>query len=143
MPDEEFEKLINGAEQIGKGTDRIVFAVQGRTDLVIKDSQLPLHHGNFTEWTVWHALEKMTQEVTDNVPNTELRHHFARCFAISHSARFLMMERLRPLQSGDPFQQFVATLPSWLNDKKPSALGRTAQAVSRCSTTARSIFTKC
>ncbi|ANL11969.1 MULTISPECIES: hypothetical protein [unclassified Rhizobium] len=128
VPDEEFERLIDRDEQIGnKGTSRIVFAVHGRSDLVIKESHQPFHHSNFVEWTVWYAIQKMADpEIMGNEPNSELRQQFAQCFAISHSARFLMMERLLPLELGEA-QQFIPKLPSWLNDRKPSALGKTAQ----------------
>ncbi|ANL87046.1 hypothetical protein [Rhizobium phaseoli] len=128
VPDEEFEKLIDRGGPIGKeGGSRIAFAVQGRSDLVIKESYRPFHHGNFTEWTVWCALQTMAQDIMGTVPNGELRLQFAPCFAISHSARFVMMERLLPLDSRDPLEEFVKKLPSWLNDKKPSAIGKTAQ----------------
>ncbi|KQX38193.1 hypothetical protein ASD04_11270 [Devosia sp. Root436] len=126
MTDAEFEALIDrNSPSLGKGGSRLVHAALGRDDLVIKESLQPFPSGNFTEWTVWNAVEKMAEDIMGNQQNTDLLTLFARCFSISQNGRYLMMERLLPLEPTDrvPMTKF----PQWLTDKKPNAFGRTAE----------------
>lgn len=119
--DQLFEDLIDFSDEVGTGTTRNVFGVKGTPDFVIKESCKPFHHGNFVEWTVWQAVQKMAEDIMGNQPNPQLLELFARAVAISHSAKFLLMERLQPLDDFDPTQ--LQKFPPWLNDRKPSAFG--------------------
>lgn len=123
-PDHEFETLIDRMQPlVGEGTQRRVYVVDGIDDIVIKESKGPFHHSNFVEWTVWRALETMREEISGNVPNPELIDLFAPCVAISHSAKFLVMKRFDGPITADEIT--MSGLPFWLNDKKPSAFGKT------------------
>jgi len=121
VEDRLLEDLIDFGDQVGKGTTRMVFSVKGAPDFVIKESYLPFHHGNFVEWTVWNAVQKMAEDIVGHERNTKLRALFAETVAISQSAKFLLMERLGPLKDLDPNE--LKKFPHWLNDQKPSAFG--------------------
>lgn len=123
QPDHEFESAIDRTTLIGEGTSRLVYPVKGRENVVIKESKGPFHHANFVEWTIWHSLLKMGEDILGNEPNEELRHRFATCFSISYSAKFIMMERLEKLEP--PYHPTPGMFPEWLNDKKASAFGKT------------------
>ena len=118
-PDHEFESLINRAELLGEGTGRRVYSAVGATDVVIQESKGPFHVGNFSEWIVWNALERMGEDIIGNEPNAELKRLFAKCVSISYSAKYLMMERLRRLDASDGPPR--DRLPFWMNDRKPNA----------------------
>ncbi|MDR7038800.1 hypothetical protein J2X36_003571 [Methylobacterium sp. BE186] len=122
--DDEFVSLIDREAPLGEGTGRRVYAVIGCTDVVIKESKAPFHYANFVEWTVWNALVRMGEDIIGNRPNADLKQLFAECFSISHSAKYLMMERLQKFEAGDAPP--LTRLPFWTNDKKPSAFGKTA-----------------
>lgn len=126
-PDHEFESIVDRNNLIGEGTERRVYAVVDSGDVVVKESKGPLHHSNFVEWIVWNALKRMEDPITDNEPNAELQNLFSPCHSISHSGRFLMMERLQKLEASDKVP--LAHLPTWLNDRKPTAFGRTGKGV--------------
>ncbi len=127
VADDEFEEIIDRTEVIGKGSERSVFGVRECSGFVIKESLGPFHSANFIEWIVWTALVKMEKDITDNTPNPELQNYFCRCYAISHSARYLLMERGQKVENID--QSWISKLPSWLNDKKPSAFVITADNI--------------
>lgn len=122
--DELFESTMDRTEVVGQGTSRCVYGVRGTKDFVIKESKGPFHQSNFVEWIVWNAVTKMKDDIMGSEPNYELGNLFAGCFAISHSARYLMMERLNPISTRKdiPLNKFLR----WLNDKKPSAFGAAA-----------------
>jgi len=124
-PDYEFESAIDRNAQIGEGTGRRVYAVENCKSAVIKESKGPFHYSNFVEWIVWTALHEMGEEIMGNEKNEDLKHRFAACLSISHSARFLMMERLEELDVTDTIP--MQTFPMWLNDKKSNAFGKTAE----------------
>ncbi|WP_216665217.1 hypothetical protein [Pseudoruegeria sp. HB172150] len=113
--------MIDLNDEVGIGTTRKVFGVKGASDLVIKESHKPFHYSNFVEWTVWHAVLEMAKDIIGNETNPQLQSHFARAVAISNSAKFLVMERLQPVNYLDQTQ--LRNFPSWLNDRKPSAFG--------------------
>ncbi|MHA6731962.1 hypothetical protein [Devosia sp. A369] len=123
QPDAAFEGVISRDDFVGEGQTRKVFGVVGYADVVIKESKAAYPDANFTEWTVWHALVKMQEDILGNEPNAELRLLFAQCFAISETGRFLMMERLTKLEIEDPHPA-GHKFPLWLNDKKKSAFGK-------------------
>lgn len=121
VEDQSLVDLIDLDDEVGIGTTRKVFGVKGAPDLVIKESYKPFHYGNFVEWTVWHAVLKMAEDIMGNETNPQLQSHFARAVAISNSAKFLIMERLQPVSDLDHTQ--LRKFPGWLNDRKPSAFG--------------------
>lgn len=127
-PDHEFESRVDWQTQIGRGTTRHVYGVLGDEALVIKRSIGPFYQGNHVEWIVWNAIERMAGSdlPMGETQNEKLQHLFARCTAISFSGRYLMMERLH---SGGIKHDFYASLPGWLNDKKPSAVGISADGL--------------
>lgn len=118
------EDLIDFSNELGTGTTRRVYGVKGTPDFVIKQSHAPFHYSNFVEWTVWHAINEMAEDIMGNEPNPQLLELFARVVAISHSAEFLLMERLQPLK--DPTLLQLRDFPDWLNDRKPNAFGLTS-----------------
>jgi hypothetical protein len=123
--DDELERLVNRNNKLGEGGARCVYAVLDRPHLVITESKGLFHSSNFVEWTVWCALKKMADDIMGNERNLELQNLFASCFAISHSARFLVMERLGELDNADVL--VPSKYPDWLNDKKRSAFGKTEE----------------
>ncbi|WP_159099636.1 hypothetical protein [Alloyangia pacifica] len=123
VEDQILKNLIDFNNELGTGTTRRVYGVKGSQDFVIKQSHRPFHYSNFVEWTVWHAVDKMAEDILGNEANLQLLELFARTAAISHSAEFLIMERLQPLKDPDRLQ--LGGFPDWLNDRKPSAFGLT------------------
>lgn len=121
IEDQQLADLIDFGDEVGKGTTRKVYGVKGAPDLVIKESYQPFHHGNFVEWIVWQAVQKMAGDIIGNERNPELHGLFAQALAISHSGKFLLMERLHPLDDFPP--DVTRKFPGWLNDRKPSAFG--------------------
>lgn len=120
VEDQQLADLIDFDDEVGKGTTR-VYGVKGAQDFVIKESYLPFHHGNFVEWIVWSAVQKMADDIIGNKRNPELRGMFAQALAISYSGKFLLMERLYPSDDFPP--RWKSEFPDWLNDRKPSAFG--------------------
>lgn len=114
--------LIDFEDKVGKGNTREVFGVVGAPDLVIKRSHVSFHYSNFVEWTIWNAVKKMADDdIMGHEPNPDFVKIFAEVHAISHSAEFLLMERLQPLS--DTRAILRKNFPNWLNDIKPSAFG--------------------
>jgi hypothetical protein len=122
VKDENLQNLVDLKDDVGRGSTREVFGVVGAPDLVIKRSHVPFHYSNFVEWTIWNAVQGMTaDDIMGHVPNPSLIKIFAKVLAISHSAEFLLMERLQPLS--DTSAILHSKFPKWLSDKKPSAFG--------------------
>ena len=122
VQDEVLKNLVAAEDEVGRGSTREVFGVFGAPDLVIKRSHVSFHYSNFVEWTIWNAVQKMTSDdKMGHVPNPCLIKFFATVLANSHSAEFLLMERLQAL--GDTSAIRHSKFPKWLNDKKPSAFG--------------------
>ena len=76
-------------------------------------SRSPLHASNWTEWNLWNQ-----------VAETHLTNVMGRCFAISESGQYLVMERLDDLKPND--KENPVSCPSWVTDRKPSAFGLSA-----------------
>jgi hypothetical protein len=91
-----------------RGQTRIVYAVAGDDDWVIKESRSDSHASNVNEWKVWTELH-----------GTEMADLFAECRAVSTSRRYLIMRRLEPEIGNAP----KPALPDWLTDRKVSGLG--------------------
>jgi hypothetical protein len=103
--DSYFEKLC--AEQFNEGQHRTVHDAVGLPNVVMKVAR-DSHISNWCEYLVSTSLEGQLTQVK-----------VAKVLSISASGKFLIMERLPDLdRSLDG-----VVLPSWLNDKKPSAFG--------------------
>jgi hypothetical protein len=122
--DEELERDFPKGELIGSGTSRDVYAVAGRDDIVVKQMNRPFPMPNMVEWLVWQALLEMVEGTGDTEPNPTLHMSFAKCYTISQTGKFLVMERLTPLAKHEVFERGRDAFPFWLNDVKPSALGK-------------------
>ncbi len=121
-PDDEFEKWIDRTKQLGQGTTRTVYEMHGDDTVVIKEMRYPLPRANLIEWIVWEAVQRMAEDIMGTTPNLSMQNLFAKCYSISASGKFLIMERLSPLEKGDEFHR--AKFPDWLNDVKPAAFGK-------------------
>lgn len=119
MPDAEIERHIDRDSGYVEGTTRRVFGVNGDPETIIKEAKV-FHLANMIEWIVWYSLVKMGEDIVGNTTNTSLINSFGRCWAISTSGKYLVMERLYDLSPDDK----VPNTPVWLNDRKRSAFGR-------------------
>ena len=123
-PDSFFED--NLGKFIAKGTSREVYEFSGDDSSVIKKVHLPSPSSNFIEWYVWQAVKKMAvTDIMNWTPNHEIQNLFAECRSISESGRYLIMERLTPITNSD--WDRIPQIPEWVNDRKPSAFGKTAE----------------
>lgn len=77
---------------------------------------------NLIEWLIWHAVQKMGEDIIGNTPNKEMKDLFAACMEISETGKYLMMERLGTIGAGTPIAK--GNFPDWLNDKKDDAFGQ-------------------
>jgi len=125
MPDDQFEEWIDRGKPVGaRGTTRIAYAMRGNNSVVIKEMRHLFPRANIVEWVIWEALVKMADDYVGATPNPNLQKLFAKCYTISESGKFLVMERLDPLGKEDPFPR--ASFPAWLNDIKPAGFGEDA-----------------
>ena len=115
MTDAEAKQLLL-APSIGRGGARETFHVQGDPSVVMKKMQLPFPGANILEWQLWNAVSK-----------TRLADCFGKCFAISETGRYLIMEYLEDITEDDYAN--VPDTPIWLNDRKASAFGKTKAGV--------------
>lgn len=91
-----------------RGQTRIIYALDGDDDWVIKEGRSAPYAANATEWEVWSELQ-----------GSEMADLFAECRAVSTSYRYLIMRRLKPDIGSAP----KPSLPAWLTDRKVSGLG--------------------
>lgn len=104
-------------DQIGIGVNRTVYRHTGRDDVVIKvQNRLPCR-ANFTEWLLYNQMHGQPA----------LRVQFARVWALSDSGRYLIMERLLPLDEC-PLPPF----PAFLTDRKRENFGLSASGQVKC-----------
>lgn len=109
-PDSLFESLwLESPARIGRGTDRDVYEIPGHPDKVLKVSTGRSNFSNWTEILVYHQF-KDTGEL-------------AEIFSWSWSGKFLVMERLAPLDRGELSSHLI---PSYLTDRKPENYGKDA-----------------
>ncbi len=97
--------------QLGRGTARIVYAVVGDPDAVIKKVHLPFVGPNFVEWQMWQRVK-----------HTKFGSLFGECLAISMTGRFLIMERLDDITQSD--WPNTPSMPVWLQDLNPTNFGK-------------------
>lgn len=95
---------------VGTGSSRVVLEYVGQPDRVIKVGYRNPPIANWTEWNLWLQVE--------NDPT--LASVFGRCFAMSASGKFLVMERLTDLTDAQAANRLC---PPWVTDKKRTAFG--------------------
>lgn len=107
-PDSCFESLwLKCPSRLARGSTRDVYEIPGSNKVLkVCNSQ-----SNFTNWSeiVIHQYKKDTGDL-------------AEIFSWSASGKFIVMERLAPLESVDDFQGH--TFPEYLTDRKPQNYGR-------------------
>lgn len=109
-PDSLFESLwLDSPGRIGRGTGRDVYEIAGHPDKVLKVSSGQSNFSNWMEILVYSQF-KDTGEL-------------AELFSWSWSGKFLIMERLAPLDPGDLSSHRI---PSYLTDRKPENYGKDA-----------------
>lgn len=107
-PDSCFECLwLNCTDRIGRGSGRDVYAIPEHDDKVLKVSNRQSNFSNWSEVVAYHHLKDSGE--------------LAEIFAWSWSGKFVVMERLAPLQSGDLDGY---RFPRYLTDRKPENYGR-------------------
>lgn len=122
VENDNLRNLIDFEDKVGRGSTREFLGVVGAHDLAIKRSHVPFHYNNFVERTIWTAVEKMAaDDIMGHKPDPHFVKVFAKVRAISHSAEFLVMERLKPLSDAGTILR--KNFPNWLNDRKPNAFG--------------------
>lgn len=107
-PDSLFESLwLESPNRIGRGTSRDVYEISGHPDKVLKVSSGPSNYSNWMEILVYCQFK-------DTGGLAEL-------LSWSWSGKFLIMERLAPLDPGDLDSHRA---PSYLTDRKPENYGK-------------------
>lgn len=102
MSDAECKALIS-APELGTGSARTVYPVEGDHYAVIKKINVQFVGANTMEWHIWCAIR-----------DTELAPSFGQCKAISESGRFLIMERLDDISESD--RSDTPPMPEWVGD---------------------------
>jgi len=119
MSDAEFERLID-PNPFAMGTSRQTHNVIADRLVVvkkIKDGYGGPNFPNYIEWFIWSSVSE-----------TDLADVFGRCFAISTTGRYLMMERLDDISTADV--PLTPLLPDWVKDIKGlTVFGKNQQGV--------------
>lgn len=110
-PDSVFETLWQKCQnRIGRGTSRDVYEiVDEQNDKVLKVCSRPSNYTNWAEILIFNSASDTDKD------------HFAKVISWSRSGKFLVMERLKPLVTGDIGGHKA---PMCITDKKPSNFGR-------------------
>lgn len=120
MKDSEYEP-IKGL-QIGRaGSSRTAFETLGDKRYVIKTINAGIPTTNFLEWFIWCGIKQ-----------SKFNNMFAACISISETGRYLVMERLDPLETSDLKALASLEVPGWLKDKLPHNFGKTANGTIKC-----------
>lgn len=106
VEDTDFENIIG--EEISEGSARKVFSLPHDQTWVIKVAKCGVNGSNEIEWRVWSCIK-----------DTDLKDKFGECRAISKSGKYLLMEMLTDVESG----QERPSLPKWVTDRKARNLG--------------------
>ncbi len=104
ITDDDCKNLIDF--QIGEGTRRIVYSVKNNPNVIIKEMKNIFPGSNMYEHFLWNFMS-----------STKLSNVFGKCFTISESGKYLIMEYLSNLDKSD--HEKIPLLPSWCNDKRP------------------------
>lgn len=116
MSEAEFETLLLKPPR-GCGGSREVYNVKGDELAVIKKVTLKFVGANIIEWLIWKAIEN----------NPRWNNIFGRCFSISGTGRYLMMEKLEDISKVD--WSNTPTVPTCLSDVWPNNYGRNLNGV--------------
>jgi hypothetical protein len=109
-PDSHFESLwLESPARIGRGTARDVYEIRDHPHKVLKVSSNQSNFSNWMEILVYSQF-KDTGDL-------------AELFSWSWSGKFLVMERLEPLNPGELSSHCI---PSYLTDRKPENYGKDA-----------------
>ena len=85
ITDDDCKNLIDF--QIGEGTRRIVYSVKNNPNVIIKEMKNIFPGSNMYEHFLWNFMS-----------STKLSNVFGKCFTISESGKYLIMEYLRQSQ---------------------------------------------
>lgn len=109
-PDQSFESLwLQCSILIARGTSRDVYEIPDHPDKVLKVSNRQSNFSNWMEILVHNQFKD--------------RDELATIFSWSWSGRFIVMERLKPLSTGELNSY---DLPFYLTDRKPMNYGKDA-----------------
>lgn len=109
-PDAVFEALWQKHPlRIGRGTNRDAYQVKDHPDKVLKVMTLPSSVANWAEIVVYTYSQNKS--------------YFGEIYSWSLSGRFLVMEKLEDVTAND---LALHEIPAFVNDKKVSAFGRSA-----------------
>jgi hypothetical protein len=107
-PDSCFESLwLHCLDRIGRGSNRDVYAIPEHGDKVLKVSNRQANFSNWAEVLIHHHKKDYGD--------------LAEIISWSWSGKFIVMERLNPLQPGELVGY---TFPEYLTDRKPENYGR-------------------
>lgn len=107
-PDSHFESLwLECVNRIARGTSRDVYEVPDNPDKVLTVSNCQTNFSNWTEILVYEHFKESG--------------HLAEILSWSWSGKFIVMERLAPLEEGDLSSY---RFPSYLTDRKPKNYGK-------------------
>lgn len=108
--------------QIGPaGSTRTAYETLGDKSYVIKVINAGIPATNFLEWFIWCGIK-----------HSKYRDKFAACVSISETGKYLVMERLDPLEPSDSAALKALDVPTWLNDKLPHNFGKAADGAIKC-----------
>lgn len=112
-PDSFFEDLLkNRTTPIGSGTSRAVYEIPEHDDKVLKVSNL---ESNFSNWSEIVAYQHNREDGK-----------LAEILSWSWTGKYIVMERLTPLQAGEMSEY---SFPAYLTDRKPKNLGRNKDGI--------------
>lgn len=107
-PDSHFESLwLDCTTRIARGTSRDVYEIPEHQDKVLKVSNCQTNFSNWTEILVYNQFKE--------------RDELAEILSWSWSGKFIVMERLAPLEPGEISSH---RFPSYLTDRKPANFGK-------------------
>ena len=110
MPDEEYDKLAVDGKFIKKGGARTVFEIANDPSAVLKKVHQCPTGPNWVEWIVWNSVKK------NNFGGV-----FGECYSISHTGRFLIMEKLVDIPTTETAG---IKIPVWMRDVWPNSFGK-------------------
>ena len=111
LPDGDIERMIE-AEPFSKGTARHAYSLKSDPNAIVKKSIRSRNYSNILEWTIWLGAEN----------HPELASVLGRCYCLSETGLYLIMERLDDIVKED--YALVPDIPAWCNDGKPDAFGK-------------------
>lgn len=117
MTDAEFEELFDPIP-FSKGSSRTAHVVIKDHAVIVKRSIAAFPGSNFREWFIWNAAEASASNLSNLL---------GKCFSISETGRYILMERLDDLSPTD--YPNIPNVPVWFNDPKPCAFGKSGDHI--------------